>query len=163
MHSDKCISSDGDIFCAADCTHDADEAAAAKDRRIEELLVEQIIIYTALHVMRRCAKHREECLSRPNRGESTCVCSYADACDLMLAYTEGKPLPMNIIVNGRPYLVCHARLSYVAIVLLAGGNPDVVHSVTYVHSGGAKGILSPGGRVDIKDHMRLSAFVTGSA
>ena len=34
MHTDRCIRSDGDVFCAAGCTHDRDEAQQAiKDER----------------------------------------------------------------------------------------------------------------------------------
>lgn len=76
---------------------------------------------------------------------------------------------VNIFVNGSPEQVEKEEMSYEAIVTLAFSDfpqhPERNYSVKYTRGHGHKpeGILSPGGKVKVKDGMEFTVTPTGQS
>ena len=76
---------------------------------------------------------------------------------------------VDIFVNGEPQVVVKDEVAYDEIVTLAfpdfPQHPERTYSVTYERGHGNKptGILSPGGKVKVKEGMRFKVEHTGQS
>lgn len=82
---------------------------------------------------------------------------------------DDKKKMVTIIVNGRPYEEEKNKITYDEVVTLAFSDfpqhPERTYSVTYERGQGNKptGILSPGGKVRVKEGMTFKVKHTGQS
>lgn len=82
---------------------------------------------------------------------------------------KDKKKTVTIIIDGTPYEVEKADMTYVELVTLADPeypqHPETTYSVTYKRGHGNKpeGTLSPGGTLKIKDGMVFNVSRTGQS
>ena len=83
--------------------------------------------------------------------------------------TQKEHKKVTIIVNGTPHEVEKDEISYDEVVTLAfpdfPQHPERTYSVTYANGHGEKpeGILSPGGKVKVKEGMTFKVKHTGQS